>query len=191
MEHDGLDVPALIHAARSGDRDAYSELIRRYSTALYRLAYRLLRNREEAEDACQEAFLRAYTRLDSYNEQFAFYTWISTILTNISMRMLQRRDWRSLPFDPELLQEAPIFTEEEPELVLLAQERADILRDALTRLPEAYRQMVILRHWHDLSYQEIADATRQSLATVKVRLHRARHMLAAQLGERQAQGGTA
>ncbi|MCL4542023.1 MAG: sigma-70 family RNA polymerase sigma factor [Chloroflexi bacterium] len=191
MEFDGLDGPALVRAARSGDRDAYGELIRRYSTALYRLAYRLLRSREEAEDACQEAFLRAYTRLDSYNERFAFYTWISTILTNISIRMLQRRDWRSLPFDPELLQEAPVFTEEEPEIVLLAQERADVLRDALTHLPEMYRQMVILRHWHDLSYQEIADLTRQSLATVKVRLHRARHMLAVQLGERQAQGGIA
>jgi RNA polymerase sigma-70 factor (ECF subfamily) len=75
--------------------------------------------------------------------------------------------------------------------VLLTKERADVVRQALEQLPEAYRQMVILRHWHDLSYQEIAEATRQSLATVKIRLYRARQMLATQLVERRTLGGLA
>jgi RNA polymerase sigma-70 factor (ECF subfamily) len=184
-------VPALIAAARQGDHTAYGELIRRYSDALYRIAYRLLRDHGEAEDACQEAFLRAYTRLETYDDRYAFYTWISTIVTNICLRTLQKRDWRTINVDPALLRSAPVFAQDEPELVLLGKERADVVRRALETLPEAYRQVVILRHWHDLSYQEIADATRQSLASVKIRLHRARQMLATQLEERRTLGGLA
>jgi RNA polymerase sigma-70 factor (ECF subfamily) len=182
---------ALIASARAGDHAAYGELVRRYSDALYRLAYRLLRDHGEAEDACQEAFLRAYTRLETYDPTYSFYTWLSTIVSNICFRTLQRRDWRSISVDPALLREAPVFTAEEPEMLLMVKERADVIRQALERLPDGYRQMMILRHWHDLSYQEIAEATRQSLATVKTRLHRARQMLAAQLVERQTLGGLA
>lgn len=184
-------VAALITAARSGDHAAYGELIRRYSDALYRVAYRLLRDHGEAEDACQEAFLRAYTRLETYDSRYAFYTWISTIVTNICLRALQRRDWRTITVDPAMLRSAPVYAADEPEMVLLTKERADVVRQALEQLPEGYRQMVILRHWHDLSYQEIAAATRQSLATVKIRLYRARQMLAAQLVERRTLGGLA
>lgn len=185
------EVAALITAAREGDHAAYGELIRRYSEALYRVTYRLLRDHGEAEDASQEAFLRAFTHLSTYNPQYSFYTWLSTIATNICLRALQRRDWRSISVDPALLREAPVFAVDEPELALLTKERADVVRQALNRLPVAYRQMLILRHWHDLSYQEIAEATRQSLATVKIRLYRARQMLAAQLVERQTLGGLA
>lgn len=184
-------VSALIGAARQGDHSAYGELIRRYSEALYRVAYRLLRDHGEAEDACQEAFLRAYTRLETYDSRYAFYTWIATIVTNICLRLLQRRDWRTITVDPAMLRSAPVFAADEPEMVLLTKERADVVRQALEQLPEAYRQMVILRHWHDLSYQEIAEATRQSLATVKIRLYRARQMLATQLVERRTLGGLA
>lgn len=184
-------VSDLIVAARQGDHSAYGELIRRYSDALFRIAYRMLRDHGEAEDACQEAFLRAYTRLETYDSRYAFYTWIATIVTNICLRLLQKRDWRTINVDPALLRAAPIFAEDEPELVLLGKERADVVRQALQMLPEAYRQVVILRHWHDLSYQEIADATRQSLASVKIRLHRARQMLATQLVERRTLGGLA
>ena len=184
-------VPDLIMAARRGDHTAYGELIRRYSDALYRVAYRLLRDHGEAEDACQEAFLRAYTRLETYDSRYAFYTWISTIVTNICLRMLQKRDWRTINVDPAVLRAAPVFARDEPEFVLLRKERADVVRRALDALPETYRQVVILRHWHDLSYQEIADATRQSLATVKIRLYRARQMLATQLVERRTLGGLA
>jgi RNA polymerase sigma-70 factor (ECF subfamily) len=185
------EVAALIAAAREGDHAAYGELIRRYSEALYRVAYRLLRDHGEAEDACQEAFLRAFTRLCTYDSHYSFYTWLSAIVTNICLRALQRRDWRSISVDPALLREAPVFAADEPELALLTKERADVVHQALNRLPAGYRQMLILRHWHDLSYQEIADATRQSLATVKIRLYRARQMLAAQLVERQTLGGLA
>lgn len=184
-------VSALIAAARSGDHAAYGEIIRRYSDALYRVAYRILRDHGEAEDACQEAFLRAYTRLETYDSRYSLYTWLSTIVTNICLRVLQRRDWRIISVDPALLRGAPVFAADEPEMVLLTKERADVVRQALEQLPDGYRQMIVLRHWHDLSYQEIAAATRQSLATVKIRLYRARQMLATQLVERRTLGGLA
>ena len=185
------EIGSLIAAARQGDHQAYGELIRRYGAALYRVTYRMLRDHGEAEDACQEAFLRAYTRLETYDDRYSFYTWLAAIATNVCLRVLQRRDWRSLSVDPAVLREAPVFTKDEPEMMLLVAERAEVVRQALDRLPEAYRQMIILRHWHDLSYQEIASMTKQSLASVKTRLHRARQMLAAQLVERQTLGGLA
>ena len=185
------EIGSLIAAARHGDHRAYGELIRRYSDALYRVTYRMLRDHGEAEDACQEAFLRAYTRLETYDERFSFYTWLAAIATNVCLRVLQRRDWRNISVDPAVLREAPVFTKDEPEMMLLVAERAEVVRRALDRLPEGYRQMIILRHWHDLSYQEIASMTKQSLASVKTRLHRARQMLATQLVERQTLGGLA
>ncbi len=185
------DVAALIAAAREGDHLAYGEVVRRYSDALYRLAFRIVRDHGDAEDACQEAFLRAYTRLETYDSRFSFYTWLAAIVSNLCFRTLQRRDWRTISVDPALLREAPMFAADEPEMVLLVKERADVVKEALARLPDAYRQMVVLRHWHDLSYQEIADLTRQSLATVKTRLYRARQMLATQLVERRTLGGLA
>ncbi len=186
-----LELQQVLRSAREGNQEAYAELIRRFGDAMYRLAYRLLRDHGEAEDACQEAFLRAFTKLDTYDSRYSLYTWLSAILTNLCYRTLQRRDWRSVSVDPFLLREAPCFAEESPEAVLLASERAEGIWKALDRLPDAYRQMIILRHWHELSYQEIAEVTRQSLATVKTRLHRGRHMLASQFVDRQVLGGIA
>ncbi len=174
------DEADLIARARQGDHDAYEILVGRYTPLLLRVTLRLLRDEVQAEDATQEAFLRAYTHLDSYNPLFRFSTWVSAIARHHCLRLLARRDWAQATCDAMLLHEA--FLDDDPELKLLVKERAEAVRQAVAALPPRYSRPLILRHWHDLSYAEIASLTGQSLGAVKTQLHRAREMLAQSLG---------
>src|SRR5689334_23592573 len=173
--NDDLD---LIARARRGDHAAFGRLVERYKDAIYRLAYRILRNPGDAEDAAQEAFVRAYVAIDSFNPQFRFYTWLSTIAQHVCFRSLRSRDWRIVSIDPGLIRASRAHLEDGPETGLLLRERDEAIRGLIGCLPDKYRQVLILRHWHELSYEEIARATELSLSSVKTRLHRARQMLA-------------
>src|SRR5437588_3891093 len=87
----------LINSSKRGDHAAYRELVRRYKDAGYRVALQVLRNPTDAEDALQEAFVKAYVYLDSYSPKYRFYTWFSTIIRNISLSHLKARDWVVTP----------------------------------------------------------------------------------------------
>jgi RNA polymerase sigma-70 factor (ECF subfamily) len=173
-----IDDLRLIERSRRGDHAAFGELVERYKDSVYRLAYRILRHAGDAEDAAQEAFLRAYTALDSFNPQYRFYTWISTIAQHVCFRSLRSRDWRVTGVDPAMVRVNRANVEDGPEIGLLLRERDEVIRGLVDGLPGKYRQVLILRHWHELSYDEIARATELSLSAVKTRLHRARQMLA-------------
>jgi RNA polymerase sigma-70 factor (ECF subfamily) len=181
--------PDLIAAAREGDHAAYAELVERYQAAIFRLAFRILRLQADAEDATQEAFVRAYIHLDSYNPRFRFYTWLSAITSHYCFRVLRQRQTVSLPGEGREL-EAPAFVEDGPELMVLLRERDNEVRRVLGALPERSRQLLILRHWHSLSYEELAAATDQSLGAVKSQLHRARRQLERLLREEGFAGAT-
>jgi RNA polymerase sigma-70 factor (ECF subfamily) len=168
---------SLIAAARAGDHAAYGELVERYQAAIYRLALRILRSAADAEDAAQEAFVRAYLHLDSYNDRFRFYTWIAAITSHYCYRVLRQRRTITLPDDSRTLLR-PAFVEDGPELAVLIRERDEHIRRVLAELPERSRELLILRHWHSLSYEELAAATDQSLSAVKSQLHRARRQVA-------------
>jgi RNA polymerase sigma-70 factor, ECF subfamily len=159
----------LILRARKSDHAAYSEIVNRYKAAAYRLAIQILRHPSDAEDALQEAFTKAYIYLDSYSPKYRFYTWFSTIVRNVALSHLRARDWLVTPLTEDI--------EESPELAAMASSRADIVREAVTVLPERYRRVLVLRYWHDLSYEEIAAVTNQSLAAVKTQIHRAKLLL--------------
>lgn len=174
----------LIAQARNGDHAAYAELVNRYKDAVYRVTHRILRNVADAEDAAQEAFVRAYVALDDYSDRFAFYTWLASIAAHVCFKALRARDWHVVPYDPNGLLASRTFLEDGPELALLLRERDDIIRQAVLGLPDKYRQVLILRHWHELSYEEISAVTRLSLGAVKTRLHRARQILAGSLTTR-------
>ncbi len=167
----------LIRRASRSDHRAYSEIVDRYKGAGYRLSLQILRNPSDAEDALQEAFTRAYIYLDSYSPRYRFYTWFSTIVRNVALSHLRSRDWLVTPLTEDIAQPARTVVEESPELAALASSRADIVREAVTVLPERYRKVLVLRYWHDLSYEEIADVTNQSLGAVKTQLHRAKALL--------------
>jgi RNA polymerase sigma-70 factor (ECF subfamily) len=168
----------LIERARRGDHSAFGDLVERYKESIYRLAYRILRNAGDAEDAAQEAFVRAYVAIDSFDSRFRFYTWLSTITQHVCFRSLRSRDWRIVSVDPGLVRASRAHIEDGPEIGLLLRERDEAIRGLVDGLPGKYRQVLILRHWHELSYEEIARATELSLSSVKTRLHRARQMLA-------------
>jgi RNA polymerase sigma-70 factor, ECF subfamily len=163
-----------------GDREAFGKLMHRYAGAVYNLAYRMLGSAEEAEDASQEIFLRAYTRLSSFDRARRFSTWLLSIGSNYCIDRLRRRRFAWMTLD-DVVYTVP-STERGPERSALDQERREVVQQALQRLPENYRLVTVLRYWHDLSYDEIARATGLTESAIKTRLHRARHMLAEALG---------
>ena len=164
-----------------GDQQAFASLVSRYQRQVYNLAYRMLGSPEDAEDAAQEVFLRAYTALPSFELGRKFSSWLLSIASNHCIDVLRRRRyaWMSLD-DVSFRLVSPV---EEPAGAVLRQEQAGQVQHLLQHLPEKYRLVVVLRYWYDLSYEEIAATTGLSLNTVKTRLHRARLMLAKALQE--------
>lgn len=167
----------LILRARAADHAAYREIVDRYKDAAYRLALQILRHPSDAEDVLQEAFTKAYVYLDSYSTRYRFYTWFSTIVRNVALSHLKTRDWLVSPLSEETVLPVRSLVEESPELAALAASRADMVREAVAVLPERYRRVLVLRYWHDLSYEEIAGVTQQSLGAVKTQIHRAKLLL--------------
>jgi RNA polymerase sigma-70 factor (ECF subfamily) len=168
----------LIGRSKQTDHAAYRELVRRYQQAGYRAALKVLRHPADAEDALQEAFIKAYVYLDSYSSRYRFYTWFSTIVRNVALSHLRARDWLVVPLEGELIRPIRSVIDGNPELAALAQSRQELVRDAVNVLPERYRRVLVLRYWHDLTYDEIARVTEQSLAAVKTQLFRAKALLA-------------
>ena len=163
-----------------GDRASFGQLMHRYAGAVYNLTYRMLGSAEDAEDASQEIFLRAYTRLASFDRQRRFSTWLLSIGSNYCIDRLRRRRFSWLTLDDAAF--ALPSKERSPERIALDHEQQAIVQLALQQLPENYRMVTVLRYWSDLSYEEIAKVTGLPESTIKTRLHRARHMLAKALG---------
>ena len=168
---------AWIQRALAGNQEAFTCLVEAYQTAVYNLAYRMLGNAVEAEDAAQETFLKAYTRLHTYDSERKFSSWLLAIASHHCIdRLRQRRlGWLSLD---ELPPWRWLASGRRPEEVVIRSEERDEVRQLLDQLPPHYRAAVILRYWHDLSYQEIAEATETTESAVKSTLYRARRMLA-------------
>jgi RNA polymerase sigma-70 factor (ECF subfamily) len=175
-----VEVPdeELVRRTRSGDRRAYGEIVERYQAAILRRAQAILRDPEAAQDAAQEAFVRAYSYLDSYDNRHRLYTWLARIVTNVCLSQLSGRQWQTLPLERALLVPTESMEEDDPVLAALAHEREQVLHEAVSGLPSKYRDILVLRYWNDLAYDEIARRTKQSLGTVKTQLHRARLLLA-------------
>jgi RNA polymerase sigma-70 factor (ECF subfamily) len=169
-----------VDQALRGDRTSFAQLMHRYAGAVYNLAYRMLGNTEDAEDASQEIFLRAYTRLESFDRQRRFSTWLLSVGSNYCIDRLRRRRFSWLTLDDAAF--AQPSKERSPERIALDHEQQAIVQQALQQLPENYRMVTVLRYWSDLSYEEIANVTGLPESTIKTRLHRARHMLAKALG---------
>ncbi len=176
---------SIVSRVLAGNVEAFAELIDRYKVAVYNLCARMLGDPTEAEDAAQEVFVRAYTQLKSYTPGRKFSTWVLSIASHYCIDMLRRRK-------PSVDLETIAFWKQsdlpEPEERALTGEVRDEVRELLNKLPDKYRGVTILRYWNDLSYDEIAQATGLSVATVKTRLFRARELLAKELGKQRQSG---
>lgn len=169
-----LDDAELAARTLNGDSDAYGELVRRHQKGVYNAAYRLVGNKQDALDLAQEAFLRAYKALATYDPARPFAPWIHTIVTNLALNLLrQRRPHASLEDDETLAADERA----QPERALASRERQDALRRALLKLPPRQRAVIELRHFQDLSYDEIAQALGISVSDVKSELYRGRQRL--------------
>ncbi len=177
----------LLRDARRGDRSAFSELVDKYSDRVYAFLYRMVHDREDALDLAQETFLRVYRNLHNFKLGQPFKPWLYRIANNLAIDCLRKRkDIISL--------DAPIDKEEGwfmqladqrpgPELLQEQGELNDYLVSLIDQLPENYRNVILLRHGQDLSYQEIAEVLRVPVSTVKTRLFRAREALRMKLLE--------
>src|SRR5512136_2720692 len=173
-----LEDQLLVERARRGDKNAFAQIVEIYQTPVYNLAYRMLGNANDAEDAAQETFLRAYAQLKRFHADQKFATWILSIDAHYCIDRLRRRRflWLSLedgPLNDTLVSDAP---EVDDGLLRLESQRE--IERLLERLTPASRLAVVLHYWHDQSIEEIAKMTGESMGAVKVRLYRARQALA-------------
>lgn len=171
-----------IEAARQGDRNAFGRLVEVYQGPVYNLAYRMLGDPDEAEDAAQEAFLRAYRKLSSYDPERKFSTWLLSIASHYCIDRLRRRRLTWISLEDEGLPPATLVSHQPgPERHAMQSERELAIQALLDTLPADYRAVIVFHYWHGLSYEEIAQSTDSTVSAVKSRLFRARRMLAEQL----------
>lgn len=174
---DTHDDRVLLERARSGDGDAFGEVVRRHQAAVFNVCYRLLGDPAEAEDAAQEAFLRAHGRLGLFDLDRPFGPWMRRVAANLCLNRLKARAPAGLPLDDE--QDEPRAAQTlNPEAAREQVERSEAVRAAIGRLPPHYRAVIELRHFQDLAYDEIAAALNLPLSDVKSHLFRARRLLA-------------
>jgi RNA polymerase sigma-70 factor, ECF subfamily len=169
----------LILCARRGETEAFGELVRRTQVAVFNVCHRLLGERREAEDLTQETYLRAWERLHTFDLERPFLPWIRRVAANLCLNRLSTRD----PYTPELDEEhdEENYTAAGPVQLVEQRDQAERIRAALSSLPPRYRLVIELRHFQELSYDEIAEALARPLSDVKSDLFRARKLLAIKL----------
>ncbi|HMR99179.1 MAG TPA: sigma-70 family RNA polymerase sigma factor [Anaerolineales bacterium] len=166
----------LIVRARRGDGDAFSELVTRYQINVFNVCYRILHERGEAEDLAQDTFMRAYNRLEQFDLEREFGPWVRRVAANLCLNHLESQKV-SAPLD----EDRDADESQRPEKQVEARERSEQIRGALASLPAHYRVVVELRHYQELSYDEIAAELKIPLSDVKSHLFRARKLLAEKL----------
>jgi RNA polymerase sigma-70 factor (ECF subfamily) len=169
---------AWAQAAQKGEQAAFIRIVEAYQRPVYNLCYRMLGNDEEAEDAAQETFLRAYTKLYTYNPKRKFSSWLFSIASHYCIDRLRRQRYQMLSWDDLPPWEEPPTTGPQPEEVAVTGETHHDLHALLMTLPPDYRAAIILRYWYNMSYEEIAETLKSSLGAIKSRLFRARQMMA-------------
>lgn len=174
----------LVERARRGDVEAFGALVQTHEKKIYNMAYRMLGNPDDAFDAAQEAFTKAFFSLESFKGTSSFSTWLYRIAVNICLDELRRRKRNKvLPLDAPLsLSEGEIPRElpsasDTPEQILSRKELLRDIQKSILSLSPEHRLAITLRDMQGLSYEEIANLTGASLGTVKSRIHRARHAL--------------
>jgi RNA polymerase sigma-70 factor, ECF subfamily len=182
-----IDERALIQRCIAGDATAFEPLVEKYRQRVWRLAYQVLHDREEAWDVAQEAFVRAFHSLPSFRGQSAFYTWLFRITVNVATDRHRQRGAQARAFGPERVSEEEWARTTPdpgggPEQQAARKEQRERIRSALDALPPKARTIIMLSDVEGLSYREIAEVLNCPIGTVMSRLHNARKRLKALLG---------
>ena len=190
------DEHLLVAAAKSGDVTAFEELVSRYERKIFRLTMNITRNREDAEDAMQDAFLKSYSHLKTFQGDSRFYTWLVRIAANEALMRLRKRRPGQFSLDEPIEGDEDLMPRElqdwgpGPEQRFAQTEMREILSNVIDELEPEYRTVFVLRDIEELSTEETADAVGISVPAVKSRLLRARLKLRQKLDRYFHQGRT-
>lgn len=177
----------VVELAKQGREAAYRELVRRYERPVFSLIFRMVRNRELAEDLSQETFVKVLNAVESYRPEFKFSSWVFKIANNAAIDHLRRRELDTLSLDGSPHAETPEMIEatalqvgshgESPLDEVEARELGGAIEEGIRKLRPEYRTCILLRHVEGRSYEEIAEILNLPLGTVKTYIHRARNEL--------------
>lgn len=177
MDESGSERELILHA-KDGNVEAFTNLVDLYQVPVYNLCYRMLGNLEQAEDAAQETFLKAYKGLRRYDPDRCFSTWLLSIASHQCIDWLRRKRLSIFSLEQLLPSQQKPDAKLGPEETLVLNERQLEVREILNRLGTRDRALVVLHYWYDLSYEDIAQSLSLSTSAVKSRLYRARRQLA-------------
>ncbi len=164
--------------------------MKKYHDAIFNFIYKMVHEREQVEDLTQEAFIKAFSSLSKFNDEYAFSTWLYKIATNNSIDYIRKKKLQAYsinkPIDAKDSEYAFELPDEEYEAdqELISGQRAALLREAIAQLPDKYKRVIELRHVQEKSYEEIADMLKLPIGTVKAHIFRARELLYRQLRHR-------
>ena len=159
-----LDDTALVHACVGGDRDAFDIIVERHRRTVYQVCYRFVNNHEDASDLSQETFVRAWRGLKSFKGQAALSTWLYRIAVNACLNKVSARKTETEPIESDSFEDTRC---ESPTDAIVRGVRAAAVRKAIAELPAKQRATLILRTYHEMSHQEIADVLGSSVGAVK------------------------
>ncbi|GAA5520623.1 sigma-70 family RNA polymerase sigma factor [Aliifodinibius salicampi] len=188
-----LEDDVLVQEAREGDEHSYKRLVNKYERALYYHILKMVKNKEQVEDLVQEAFVKAFDNLESYNTNYAFSTWLYRIATNHTIDYLRKKKLQTLSIDkPRKTKSGEMEMQLEDHSAqtdrsIIRKQRQNIVQDAIDELPAKYRKVIQLRHMEEKSYQEISEELGKPLGTVKAHIFRAREMLYKSLKDKRGQ----
>lgn len=174
----------LVERAKQGDEKAFVELMRRYRKPVYHLILKMVRHPDDADDLTIEAFAKAFRNLPKFNPEFTFSTWLFRIATNNCIDFIRKKRLNTTSIDGSFkddngddvgidIKDGNLNPQEEA----IREEKIEIIKSIVTRLPNKYQVLVKMRYFQELSYEEIATELDAPLGTVKAQLHRARELL--------------
>jgi RNA polymerase sigma-70 factor (ECF subfamily) len=169
--HQSANDAELVQRSLQGDLGAFESLVQEYQSVLFTVAYRMLGDYEDARDATQNAFIKVFQKLETFDPQHRFFSWIYRILVNECLNARRGRPMEVVSGEREA------SASSRPDEPLEAAERRKLVRHAVLALPLEYREVIVLRHFGGLSYDEMAEALQIPVRTVKSRLYTARQRL--------------
>ncbi len=174
----------LIEKVQEKDNFAFEELVKRYEKLVYSVAYRMMNNKEDAEDITQVVFIKVYKKIDTFNENQSFKAWVCTITSNACIDEIRsRKNKQTFSLDKNIESDDGDFkkdlpsNEETPEEAIINKEKREIILNSINELKEESKQFIILRDIQGLSYEEISEQLDLKLGTVKSKIARSRTKL--------------
>ncbi len=173
----------LVNKARLGDQKAFADLMHRYKDSIYFMALKMVNNKEDAMDLTVETFAKAFEKLDKYQPDYAFSTWLFRVGTNNCIDFIRKKKLNTTSINGMVDDDGddrPMQIKSDtlnPEEVSMKKEQTQLLKLLIDSLPQRYRNLIVLRYFDELSYEEIAEQLDLPLGTVKAQLFRARFLL--------------